>query len=172
MNRIIVRNIRTVIVCFMLVIALISNSEIVGAVARTGSEAKYVNGTYNVLTATTNLDFTAPLVGTCKMISNGRSYAAYNKQNTSLKRKLISHSLHVYVGGVGSVDIGSLDNSVITFDEATNTFSCDTFDWDYSIVSRKWRIVAYGEDHYVSYYLRNSSGKNIKTVTMAASLDY
>lgn len=134
-----------------------------------GSDEDTTFGTKGKLSVSTTLDVDVPLIRGCSIRSKGSSNTSFKKNGVDCKRKFKKHTISAKIGGIGG---GSISTSEAGLSSASSEekFSCDTYDWNYTIYSDIFKLYSYHEVHTVSYEI--TKGKSKKTVTMSAKVKY
>lgn len=99
-----------------------------------------------------------PILGTCTMQSKGTADLRFKRNKSEYQKKFKNHSIQVDVGGIGGTTI-SMDGMELDLSSSQAQKSVDTYDWDYHIIVRKWRMFSYTQTHALEYQLRK--GKKV-----------
>ena len=134
-----------------------------------GSDTDTTFDTQGKLSVSTTLDVDVPLIMGCSVRSKGSSNTSFKKKGVNCTRKFKSHTIKAKIGGIGGGSI-STSEAGLSSGSSEEEFSCDTYDWNYTIYSDIFKLYSYQEVHSVCYELKKGNKK--KTVTMSAKVKY
>lgn len=103
--------------------------------------------------------------------SKGASNTTYtNKGSNKVTRTFEAHEISAKISGIGGGTITCPSGVQVSYSGSSAVYSCNHWNWSYSIYSDILAMYGYRETHSIDYSIKKSGNKNAAGVTLSATV--